>query len=64
MCIPYISAGYLELFKYLTLLLGHRLSSGVVLTVDLLLYWTITIPYCLSQVSWVCCYALLKASFL
>lgn len=23
-----------------------------------------TIPYCLSQVSWVCCYVLLKASFL
>ena len=41
MCIPYISAGYLELFKYLTLFLGHRLSSGVFLTVDLLLYWTI-----------------------
>ena len=40
MCIPYISAGYLELFRYLTLLLGHRLSSGVILTVDLLLYWT------------------------
>ena len=41
MCIPYISAGYLELFKYLTLFWGHRLSSGVFLTVDLLLYWTI-----------------------